>query len=173
MYLVVIFGQIHTLHTLHTLHKGRGFWRVENSYPLPLPLLLPSKNPGSLDYPCHSLDMMISQLFLHWSGSSRGHSDSREGVKDDRTGHGRFQTSLSWSQSELVMNCKLDCKRLVFQFVAVPVWFFDYLNLFRTSYWVQPLHLWPEGGKLPTWPQPAEIWSYLLQDGSIHSTRPF
>jgi len=28
-------GQIHTLHTLHTLHKGRGFWRVENSYPYP------------------------------------------------------------------------------------------------------------------------------------------
>jgi len=43
-------GQIHTL---HTLHKGRGFWRIENSYSLPLPL--PSKNPGGLGYPCHSL----------------------------------------------------------------------------------------------------------------------
>jgi len=55
MYLVVIFGQVHTLHTLHTLHKGRGFWRVENSYPLPLPLPLPSKNPGGLSYSCHKL----------------------------------------------------------------------------------------------------------------------
>jgi len=58
MYLVVIFGQIHTLHTLHTLHKSRGFWRVENSYLLPLPLL--SKNPGGLDYPCHSLHKLTS-----------------------------------------------------------------------------------------------------------------
>jgi len=43
MYLVVIFDQIHTL---HTLHKGRGFLGLENSYLLPLPLPLPSKNPG-------------------------------------------------------------------------------------------------------------------------------
>jgi len=78
-------------------------------------------------------DMMISQSFLHQSGSSRVHSDSGEGVEDDRTGFGRFQTSLSWSQSKLVMNCKLNCKRLVLQFVAVPVWFFDYLDLFRTG----------------------------------------
>jgi len=49
-------GQIHTLHTLHTLYKSRGFWRVENSYPLPLPL--PSKNPGCLGYPCHSLQLL-------------------------------------------------------------------------------------------------------------------
>ena len=45
MYLVAIFGQVYTL---HTLHKSRGFWRVENSYTLLLPLL--SKNPRGLDY---------------------------------------------------------------------------------------------------------------------------
>jgi len=75
-----------------------------------------------------------SQSFLHWSESSRGRFDSGEGVEDDRTGFERFQTGLSRSQSELVMNCKLDCKRLVSQFVAVPVqFFFDYLDLFRTG----------------------------------------
>ena len=78
-------------------------------------------------------DMMISQSFLHQSGSSRGRSDSREGVEDDRTSLGWFQTGLSRSQSELVTNCKLDCKRLVLQFFAVPVRFFDYLDLFRTG----------------------------------------
>ena len=46
---------------------------------------------------------------------------------------GQFQTGLSQSLSELIMNCKLDCKRPVSQFVAVPVWFFDYLDLFRTG----------------------------------------
>ena len=40
-------------------------------------------------------DMMISQSFLHRSESSRGHPDSGEGVKDDRTGFGWFQTGLS------------------------------------------------------------------------------
>jgi len=69
-------------------------------------------------------DMMISQSFLHQSGSFRGHSDSGEGVKDDRTSLGRFKTGLSQSQSELVMNCKLNCKRLVSQFFTVPVQFF-------------------------------------------------
>jgi len=68
-------------------------------------------------------DMMISQSFLHQSGSSRVHSDSGGGVEDDKTSFGQFQTGLSWSQSKLVTNCKLDCKRLVSQFVAVPVWF--------------------------------------------------
>jgi len=68
---------------------------------------------------------MISQSLLHWSGLSRGRFDSGEGVE--------FQTSLSQSQSKLVTNCKLDCKRLVLQFFAVPVWFFDYLDLFRTG----------------------------------------
>ena len=67
------------------------------------------------------------------SGSSRDHSDSGEGVENDRTGLGQFQTGLSRSQSKLVMNCKLDCKRLISQFFAVPVRFFDYLDLFRTS----------------------------------------
>jgi len=75
---------------------------------------------------------MISQSFLHQSGSSRDHSDSGEGVEDDRTSLGQFQTGLSQSQSELATNCKLDCKRLISQF-AVPVRFFDYLNLFRTG----------------------------------------
>jgi len=75
----------------------------------------------------------VSQSFLHWSGSSRGCSDSGEGVEDNRTSLGWFQTGMSWSQSELVMNCKLDCKRLVLQFFAVPVQFFDYLDLFKTS----------------------------------------
>jgi len=78
-------------------------------------------------------DMMISQSFLHQSESSRGRSDSGEGVKDDRTGLGRFQTGLSRTQSELVTNCKLDCKGLVLQFVAVQVRFFDYLDLFKTG----------------------------------------
>jgi len=78
-------------------------------------------------------DMMISQSFLHRSGSSMSCSDSGGGVKDDRTGFGRFQTGLSLSQSKLVTNCKLDCKRLVLQFVAVPVRFFYYLDLFKTS----------------------------------------
>jgi len=78
-------------------------------------------------------DMMISQSFLHWSGSSRGRSDSGEGIRDDKTGLEWFQTGLSRSQSELVMNCKLDCKRLVSQFIAVWVRFFDYLDLFRTG----------------------------------------
>jgi len=64
MYLMVRFGQIHTL---HTLYKGRGFWRVENSYPLPLPLPLPFKNPENLGYPCHSLD--IYQEPSHVTGS--------------------------------------------------------------------------------------------------------
>jgi len=41
---------------------------------------------------------------LHQSGSSRDHSNSREGVEDDRTSLGWFQTGLSQSQSELVMN---------------------------------------------------------------------
>jgi len=75
---------------------------------------------------------MISQSFLHRSGSSRGLSDSGEGVEDDRTSLKQFQTGLSQSQSKLVMDCKLDCKRLVLQFFAVLVWFFDYLDLFRT-----------------------------------------
>jgi len=66
MYLVVIFGQIHTLHTLHTLHKGRGFWRVENSYPLPLPLPLPSKSHRGLGYSCHSLIMLLIYVGLAW-----------------------------------------------------------------------------------------------------------
>ena len=52
-----------------------------------------------------------------------GCSDSGEGVEDDKTSLEWFQTSLSQSQSELVMNCKLDCKRLISQFFAVPVWF--------------------------------------------------
>ena len=72
-------------------------------------------------------DMMISQSFLHQSESSRGHSDSGEGVEDDKTSLEWFQTGLSQSQP------KLDCKRLVSQFFAVPVRFFDYLDLFRTS----------------------------------------
>jgi len=75
---------------------------------------------------------MLEQQFLT-TGPSRGLSNSREGVEDDRTSLKWFQTSLSQSQSELVMNCKLDCKRLVLQFSAVPVWFFDYLDLFRTG----------------------------------------
>jgi len=78
-------------------------------------------------------DMMISQSFFHQSGSSRGRSNSEEDVEDDKTGLRWFQTGLSRSQSELVMKCKLDCKRLVSQFFAVPVWFFDYLDLFKTS----------------------------------------
>jgi len=66
-------------------------------------------------------NIMISQSFLHRSGSSKGRSDSGEGVEDDKTGLGQFQTGLSQSQSELVINCKLDCKRLVSQFFAVSV----------------------------------------------------
>jgi len=88
--------------------------------------------------------MMISQSFLHQSGSSRGHSDSGEGVEDDRTGLGWFQTGLSRPQSELITNCKLDCKRLVLQFFTVPVWFFDYWDLFEIAELdadIQPVHL--------------------------------